>query len=50
MDNIINTLIGTAIASGLYFFCEISIEMALLVGFLAIIAYSLGDINRHLRD
>ena len=48
-DNILNTLIGAAVACGLYFFCEVPIETALTVGFVAIISYALSDISRHLR-
>lgn len=48
-DNIINTVIGTLIAIGLYHYCDVPIEQALAVGSVAIIAYTLSDISRHLR-
>ena len=48
-DNIINYLIGATITAGLYFYCDVPIEKALTVGFVAIIAYSLSDISRRLR-
>ena len=49
MDNIINTTIAGAVAAGLYFVCEVPLETSLQVGFLALIAYTLTDISRHLR-
>ena len=48
-DNIINTVIGALITIGLYHYCDVPIETALTVGFVAIIAYTLSDISRHLR-
>lgn len=47
-NNIINTVLGTLIALGLYHYCDVPIEQALTVGFVAIISYSLSDISRHL--
>ncbi len=49
-DNIINAAIGLLITIGLYHYCDVPIEEALTVGFMAIIAYSLSDISRHLRN
>lgn len=48
-DNLVNTVIAGAVAAGLYFACEVPLEMSLQVGFLALIAYTLTDISRHLR-
>ena len=48
-DNLINSLIASGVASGLYFFCDVSLEASLLIGFVALAAYSLTDISRHLR-
>lgn len=49
-DNIVNWVVGTILAAGLYFYCDVPIETSLAVGFVAVIAYTLSDISRHLRS
>jgi len=48
-DNIMNTVLGALITTSLYHYCDVPIEQALAVGFVAIAACALGDISRHLR-
>lgn len=49
-DNLVNCVIGGLVAAGLYFYCDVPVEEALRIGFMATITYTLSDISRHLRS